>query len=164
MFLCENQWKFERFQYFNFGTNFLENENLFQKTGVPVFSWKSWKKHYFYTKLPYQISMLRKIEWWVQNNPIAKNEVLPVTTLFFLKILFQFKNLLEKLIWCTNAPNIHIHTFRKRWSLPWGCFYLWVSLILNNTSFAKWIPREILFSGNIFSITLFQPKITSMFQ
>ena len=25
---------FKRFQYFNFETNFLENENLFQKTGV----------------------------------------------------------------------------------------------------------------------------------
>ena len=29
---------FKRFQYFNFETNFLENENLFQKTGVPFFS------------------------------------------------------------------------------------------------------------------------------
>ena len=31
---------FKRFQYFNFETNFLENQNLFQKTGVPFFSWK----------------------------------------------------------------------------------------------------------------------------
>ena len=29
---------FGRFQYFNFETDFLENENLFQKTGEPVFS------------------------------------------------------------------------------------------------------------------------------
>ena len=29
---------FERFKYFNFKSNFLENENLFQKTGVPFFS------------------------------------------------------------------------------------------------------------------------------
>ena len=28
------------FQYFNFETDILKNENLFQKTGVPVFSWK----------------------------------------------------------------------------------------------------------------------------
>ena len=28
----------KRFQYFNFGANFLENENFFQKTGVPFFS------------------------------------------------------------------------------------------------------------------------------
>ena len=29
---------FECFQYFNFEIDFLENENLFQKTGVPFFS------------------------------------------------------------------------------------------------------------------------------
>ena len=29
---------FERFQYFNFGTDFLENKNLSQKTVVPFFS------------------------------------------------------------------------------------------------------------------------------
>ena len=29
---------FKRFQYFNFETNFLESENLFQKTGVQFFS------------------------------------------------------------------------------------------------------------------------------
>ena len=29
---------FKRFQYFNFETDFLVNENLFQKTGVPFFS------------------------------------------------------------------------------------------------------------------------------
>ena len=28
----------ERFQCFNFETDFLENENLFQKTGLPFFS------------------------------------------------------------------------------------------------------------------------------
>ena len=35
-------WNFERFQWFNFETNFLENKNLFQEIGVglPFFSWK----------------------------------------------------------------------------------------------------------------------------
>ena len=28
----------KRFQYFNFETDFMENENHFQKTGVPFFS------------------------------------------------------------------------------------------------------------------------------
>ena len=32
MTISEN---FEHFQYFNFEIDFLENENLFQKTGVP---------------------------------------------------------------------------------------------------------------------------------
>ena len=44
----------------------------------------------FHTELPYQKPILR--QWWVQNWPITKNGVLPVTT-FFLKTLFQFKNL-----------------------------------------------------------------------
>ena len=29
---------FEHFQYFNLGTNFLKNENLFQKSGAPIFN------------------------------------------------------------------------------------------------------------------------------
>ena len=35
MTISEN---FKRFQYLNFETNFLENKNLFQKTGVLFFS------------------------------------------------------------------------------------------------------------------------------
>ena len=31
---------FKRFQYFKFDTDFLQKENLFQKTGVPFFSSK----------------------------------------------------------------------------------------------------------------------------
>ena len=38
--------------------------------------------------------MLRQIEWEVQNGPITKNGVLPVTKYFpFSKILLQFRNL-----------------------------------------------------------------------
>ena len=37
MFLCDNQLKFQTFSILNFETNFLENKNLFQKTGVPFF-------------------------------------------------------------------------------------------------------------------------------
>ena len=37
---------FVRLQYFYFERDFLENENLFQKNGVPFFSWKhlDWKR------------------------------------------------------------------------------------------------------------------------
>ena len=38
---------------------------------------------HFHIKLPYQKPMLGQIEWWVQNGPITRNGVLPVTTLFF---------------------------------------------------------------------------------
>ena len=42
---------------------------------------------------------VKKIEWGVQNGPITKNRVLPVTNSFslFLKMLFR-------LISCTNYP------------------------------------------------------------
>ena len=38
---------FERFQYFNFETNFLKNENIFQKNWAQFFSWnyKDWKRN-----------------------------------------------------------------------------------------------------------------------
>ena len=43
---------FERFKYFNFETDFVENENLFHKTGA-----------LFFTKLPYEKPLLREIKW-----------------------------------------------------------------------------------------------------
>ena len=63
--------------------------------------------------------MLRQIEWGVQNGPITKNRVLPVTT-FFLKILFQFKNLIQRVDLMYQLPkcpySMHvtfIHVFGK---------------------------------------------------
>ena len=61
----------ERFQSFNFETNFLKNKVL------------RLKAQHLHTKLPCQKPILRQIEWEVQNGPIKKNGVLPVTTLFF---------------------------------------------------------------------------------
>ena len=70
----------------------------------------------------------------VQNGPIKKNGVLPVTTLFLWKFCFSVRTFSKEMIKCTNYPNVYIHTFRKRWSLIWRCFfpvsiwYLWNSL------------------------------------
>ena len=54
---------FERFQYFNLGTNLLENENLFEKTGVALFQFNAvrLKIHYVHIKLSHQKPMLRHI-------------------------------------------------------------------------------------------------------
>ena len=72
---------FEHFQYVNFEIDFMENENLFQKTEVPLFQLEALrlKTHHLHAKLLYQKPMLRQIEWLVQNGPIKKNAVLPVT-------------------------------------------------------------------------------------
>ena len=44
--------------------------------------------------------MLRQIEWEVQNGPIRKNEILPVTTLFFL-LYFSLRPSNFWLLWPT---------------------------------------------------------------
>ena len=41
------------------------------------------KVHYVRAKLPCQRPMLRQIEWGVQNAPITKNGLLPLTRLSF---------------------------------------------------------------------------------
>ena len=79
--------------------------------------------HHFYTKLTYQKPMLRQIESWVQNGPITKNGVLPVTTLYFWKFRFSLRTSYNELIWCTNDPNAHICTFGKRWNFIWRYFF-----------------------------------------
>ena len=71
--------------------NTLALKQIFWKTKTIVkkleycFSVESTKieTHHFHTKVPYQKPMLRQIEWGLQNEPITKNGVLPVTTLFF---------------------------------------------------------------------------------
>ena len=43
--------------------------------------------------------MLRQIEWRLQNGPITKSGVLPVTALFFWKIRFSFRTSQKELIY-----------------------------------------------------------------
>ena len=81
------------------------------------------KTNQFHTELPYQKPMLRQIECSVQNRPVTKNGVLPVTTLFFRKHCFRLRASYKELIWCNNDPNVHIPISCKRWSFIWGCFF-----------------------------------------
>ena len=67
----------------------------------------------------------------VQNGPFRKNGDLPVTTLFFRKFCFSLRTFYKELIWCTNHPNVYIHTFRKHWSFICRCFF--TEYILNIT-------------------------------
>ena len=52
---------FKRFQCFNFETDFMENENLFEKTWSTPFYLEALrlKTYHFYIKLPYRKPMLR---------------------------------------------------------------------------------------------------------
>ena len=83
---------FKRFQYFNFETNVLENENLFQKTEVP-FLVETTKIEIisFPLKIALSATNFKKTEWQLQNGPITKSGILPVTTLFFWKNFPSFR-------------------------------------------------------------------------
>ena len=83
---------------------------------------------HFDTNWPYQKTNIsenrmkiehQKIEWGIA---IAKYGVLPVTTLFFWKFSFSIRTSYKESIWCTNYPNVHIHTFCKRMNLISDCF------------------------------------------
>ena len=128
MIISEN---YKRFQYFNFETGFLDSKRKpFSKNWSTISQLKALrsKTRHFHTKLPCQKSMLRQIEWWLQNGPITKNWVLPATNAVFWKLCFSFRTSYKELIWCTNNPISHICTFCKHWSFIWPCFFLWVSL------------------------------------
>ena len=81
IFTAQKLWK----NFLTLKKKFLKNEKLFQST---IFKLKTLrlKSHPFHKKIPCQKPMLRKIESGVQNRPITKNEVSPVTT-FFQKML-----------------------------------------------------------------------------
>ena len=140
MFLCDNQWKFLTFSILYIWNRISGKRKSFSKNWSRVFYLKALRleTHHFQTKLPYQNPMLRQIKWWVQNVPITKNGVLPVTTLSFWKFCFSSRTSYQEFVWCINEPNAY-WTFCKRWYFIWWCFFP-VSIL--NKAGAFW---EILF-------------------
>ena len=59
-------------------------------TLIQIFMFKDWieilKLHHFHSKRLCHKPMLRQVEWWLQNGPIIKSGLVPVTTLFFWEI------------------------------------------------------------------------------
>ena len=82
MTISEN---FEHFRYFNFETDFLENENLFQKTGSTVFLVERIKieKASFAYKTAISEPNVKTNRMVTAKWVVPDNGVLPVTTLFF---------------------------------------------------------------------------------
>ena len=117
--------------------------------------------HNFHTKLPYQKPMLRQIECWVQNGPITKKGVLPITTLFFSKFCFSWRTSHKELIWYTKDPNVHIHTLCKRWSFIWQCFFPVSILNVRSSTYYFHMKTKILAD---FQICISVPLILEDFQ
>ena len=101
--ICGN---FERFQYFNFETDFVENENLFQKTGV-TFLVESIKIEN--ALFPYKTTISQPK---VKTNGMMtakltchKERSFASNCFIFLKILLQFKNPLQRVDLMYHQPN-----------------------------------------------------------
>ena len=89
--------------------------------------------------------MLTQIEWWVKNGPITKKGVFAVTTSLFSKFCFNLKTShYKELIWCTNDPNIYIHTFCKCWSFFWQCFLPVSILNVKSSTYYFHMKKKIL--------------------
>ena len=71
------------------------------------------KAQYFHENVFCQKPVLTQIECGVQNGPISKKGILPITTLFFPKSFFSLGTSYKELIRCTTHPNVHIHTSRQ---------------------------------------------------
>ena len=84
---------FERFQYFNFETDFRENENLFQKTSFLVESTKIENAPFSYKTVESEANVktnrMVSTKWTYHKKRNAAGNCF-----IFLKILFQFKHLL----------------------------------------------------------------------
>ena len=101
--------KFERFQCFNFETDFLENENLFWKAGGTNIE---------------NASFLYKTAIWEAN--VKTNRLVSTKWTyhkFFWKLYFSLRTPYKKFIWCTNNANGRICTFWKCCSFIWQCFF-----------------------------------------
>ena len=78
--------------------------------------------------------MFKQIEWWIQNGPITKNGVLPVTTLFFRKFCFSLRTSYKELIWfdVPTTQMLIFVLFVSAGALFDGAFSLWVSLKIDS--------------------------------
>ena len=127
VFMWQSVENFERFQYFNFETNFLRNENLFQKLEY-CFLVESTKNEYNISKQNYPVRSHVKTNKISSTKWTYHKERGFASNYFIFSKNFQHKNFsirtsYKELIWWTNYPNIRIHTFCKCWSFTWRCFF-----------------------------------------
>ena len=87
----------KRFQQSTLKQIFQKTETFFKKLEF-VFQLKALrlKTHHFHTKLPYQKPILRQIKWWLKKWTHHKEGSFASNYFNFLKILFQFKNLIYR--------------------------------------------------------------------
>ena len=131
-FLCGNHWKLWMSSTFYLWNKLSEKWKFFSKNWSKVFELKVTKIENaifrYNTALPeanVKINGTGSTKWtYYKEWGFANNYFV------FLNLFFRLRASYKKLIWCTNYPNVHIHTFCNRWSFIWRYFfpvsiYLW---------------------------------------
>ena len=99
-----------------------------EKTGVLIFSWQSW---YWKPNISHKFDLS---DANVMAKRTGSTKWIYHKERGFTSNYFTFLNIwrtsYKELRWCTNYPNVHIHTFHKRWILFESAVSLWVSLKL----------------------------------
>ena len=91
---------------------FLKNENLFLKKLENYFVVESTTIESL--TYPYKLALSK---WTYHKEQFCQYQF------FFRKYCFRIRTCYEELIWSTDYPNVHIHTFWKCWSFIWRCFF-----------------------------------------
>ena len=75
--------------------------------------------------------MIRQIEWWLQNGPVTKTGVLPVTTSIFENFVSVYEPLIKSWFVVSKIQMAMFVLFASTGVLFDGAFSLWVSLNLD---------------------------------
>ena len=105
---------------------FWKTKTFFKKTGVPFLVESTKIENATFSKKTAPSEPSAKTNRKGSTKWTYHKELSFVRNYFiFLNICFQLRPSYKKLIWCANYPNVHIHTFPKRWSFKEGAFSLW---------------------------------------
>ena len=127
MTISEN---FKRFQLFSFQKDLLENKSLFKNTGVLFFSWKhkDWKRIISIQNCHIRSHLFKTNKILATKWTYHKERSFATNYFIFLKILFQFKNLLYRVFFVPTTQMPIFILFVSAWVSSNGAFFLWVSL------------------------------------
>ena len=126
MFFCENHRKFGTFSILLLWNKFSgKTKTLFEKLEyrylVEILSTKIESKSFLYKTASSKANV--KANRMLSTKCTYRKGVFPVTNFFFWKFCFGLSTSCKELIWCTDYPNVHTHTFRKRWTFMSRYFF-----------------------------------------
>ena len=125
MFLYDNQWKFWLISVLQLWNRFFWKTKTFFKKLEYRFLVKTTKiaNTLFPCKTAISEANVKPNRMVSTKWTYHKERRFAINFFIYLKFCFSLRTSHKELIWCTNDPNAHIPTFRKRWSFIWRCYF-----------------------------------------